>query len=157
MSLEQELKNERVTHLDLTSFSMLVQGTVVRDVINQMRAEGHNVCLIVDDGHKLVGIFTDRDVMCKVVGEPDVLAQPIQTVMTPRPITISPETSAAEALWLMDEKGIRNLPVVRSDGTVIGEMTYMAVINYLAARYPVEVLNRPPRPAQFPRHAEGGD
>ena len=157
MNLEQELKSELVTHLDLTDFSMADQETAVGDVISQMRSERNNVCLIVDADRKLVGIFSDRDVMRKVAGNPGMLTQPIHTVMTAQPITITPDTSAAEALWLMDEKGVRNLPVVRADGTVIGELAYQAFINYLAARYPIEVLNRPPRPTQFPRRQEGGD
>ncbi|HFQ94053.1 MAG TPA: CBS domain-containing protein, partial [Anaerolineae bacterium] len=72
------------------------------------------------------------------------------------PIAISCESSAAEALWLMHDKHIRNLPVMAEDGAVIGDMTYRSVIQYLAARYPIEVLNRPPQPAQFPRKVEGG-
>jgi len=157
MSLEQELKSEKVTHLDLTEFCVTIQETAVQDVVTLMRSQKCNVCLVVDEDRKLVGIFTDRDVLRKVAGSPQVLTQPVHTLMTAQPITISPETSAAEALWLMDERGIRNLPVVNIDGTVLGDMNYMAIINYLAARYPKEVLNRPPRPDQFPRRAEGGD
>ncbi|MCA9899094.1 MAG: CBS domain-containing protein, partial [Anaerolineales bacterium] len=77
-------------------------------------------------------------------------------IMTANPVTVTPDTSAADALWLMDEKKFRNLPVVGRDGKIRGNMTHQAVISFLAARYPVEVLNRPPRPDQFPRKQEGG-
>jgi hypothetical protein len=56
----------------------------------------------------------------------------------------------------MDENHFRNLPVIKADGEILGDMTHQAVIAYLAARYPVEVLNRPPKPDQFPRKPEGG-
>jgi CBS domain-containing protein len=155
MSLELELQAEKVTHLDLSGFCHITSGTAVRETLDRMREFGHNVCLITE-GNRLVGIFTDRDVLRKVVGEPAVLDGPIDHVMTHDPITVSPDSSAAAALWVMDEKHFRNLPVVGEDSALIGNMTHHAIINYLAARYPVEVLNRPPRPDQFPRKAEGG-
>lgn len=156
MSLEQELKTEQVTHLDLTGFCMVASGTAVQDALNEMRRQNVNVCMVTA-GEKLAGIFTDRDVLSRVSTQPNVLSQPIETVMTADPITIGPETSAAAALWLMDAKGFRNLPVVDADGRILGAMTHQAVIHYLAARYPIEVQNRPPHPEQFPRKPEGGD
>ncbi len=156
MSLEQELKAEQVVHLDLTGFCLVAAGTAVQEALNQMREQQVNVCMVTT-GDKLAGIFTDRDVLSRVAPHPETLAQPIETVMTADPITIGPETSAAAALWLMDAKGFRNLPVVGEDGRILGAMTHQAVIRYLAARYPIEVQNRPPHPEQFPRKPEGGD
>jgi CBS domain-containing protein len=155
MNLDQELRTEQVTHLNLSGFCQVVSGTKVSEVLNQMRREGHNVCLIIN-GDDLVGIFTDRDVLRKVATVPATWDRPIDEVMTPAPITAKPSTSAAEALWLMDEKHFRNLPIVGEDGEMVGNMTYQAINNYLAARNPIDVLNQPPRPEHFPRKAEGG-
>jgi signal-transduction protein with cAMP-binding, CBS, and nucleotidyltransferase domain len=155
MSLKQELQSEQVTHMDLSGFCQIVSGTSVGDALKQMRKHGYNVCLITK-GDDLIGVFTDRDVLRKVAAAPETWNQSIDTVMTSNPITITPESSASEALWLMDDEHFRNLPVVSRDGNVVGNMTHQAVIDFLAARYPVEVLNRPSRPGQFPRQAEGG-
>ena len=143
MSLQQELQTEQVSHLDLNEFAQVPTGTSVRDVLNEMRADGRNVCLVAD-GARLAGIVTDRDVLQKVAVNSDLLDQPVDNIMTPEPITVTPETSAADALWLMDDKKFRNLPVVQADGTIVGNMTHQSVIAFLAARYPEEVLNRPP-------------
>ena len=89
--------------------------------------------------------------------EATALDGPVDAVMTGRPITVAPDLSAAEALWLMDDHHFRNLPVVDQQGQILGDMTYAAIIHYLAARYPVEVLNRPLRPEQYSDEAEGGD
>lgn len=155
MSLETELKEQKVAHLDLSSFSMMHSGATVRSALAQMRSDGNNACLVTE-GEQLKGIFTDRDVLRKVIGAPEMLDGPIDNVMTPAPITIGPDASAAEALRLMDEHHFRNLPVVREDGEIVGNMTHQAVITYLAARYPVELLNRPPEADRFPRKPEGG-
>lgn len=155
MSLEEELKTERVSHMDISGFCQAASGTPVREVLNQMRAHKVNVCLIMED-NQLQGIVTDRDVLKKIAPDAATWDQPIDTVMTANPITVTPQTSAADALWLMDDKHIRNLPVVDTNGRITGNMTHQAVISFLAARYPIEVLNRPPHPDQFPRKAEGG-
>jgi len=155
MSLESELREEQVAHLDLSGFSSVASGTSVRDALTQLRADRHNVCLITDGTH-LKGIFTDRDVLRKVVGSPETLDAAIDTVMTENPITISPNASAADALKLMDDKHFRNLPTVDDDGAILGDMTHQSIVAFLADRYPVEVLNLPPQPDRFPRKAEGG-
>ncbi|MCL4863239.1 MAG: CBS domain-containing protein [Caldilineaceae bacterium] len=155
MSLESELREQKVAHLDLSSFSLAPSGSTVRAALDQLRSDGNTTCLVTENG-KLMGIFTERDVLRRVVDAPGALDSSIDQVMTPAPTTISPDASAAEALRLMDEHHFRNLPVVDDDGVIVGNMTHQSVIAYLATRHPVEVLNLPPRPNQFPRKAEGG-
>ncbi len=160
MSLATELQEEQVNHLDLSGFSLMTSGSSVRDTLTKLREERHNVCLIVDDAGTLVGIFTERDALRKVAptlsGAEGVLEQSIDSVMTANPISVSPETSAAEALALMNSNHFRNLPAVKADGTIVGNMTHQAVISYLASRYPVEILNRPLESDRFPVKPEGG-
>ena len=155
MSLESELRSERVSHLRLSGFTAVPVVTSVRDALDQMRTDGNTVCLVTQQ-RRLVGIFTERDVLRRVVEKQGVLDAPISTVMTADPISVGPEASAASALRLMEKHHIRNLPVVDASGQIVGSMTHMAVIDWLAAHYPVEVLNRPPDPERFPRKAEGG-
>ncbi|MEZ4863659.1 MAG: CBS domain-containing protein [Caldilineaceae bacterium] len=155
MSLESELREEKVAHLDLSGFAQVESGATVRMALAQLRAERQNVCLVTQDG-QLRGIFTDRDVLRKVVNSPASLDVPIDQVMTANPITVHPDSSALDALHLMDENHFRNLPAVDEQGKIVGNMTHQAVIAYLAARYPEQVLNRPPQSDQFPRKPEGG-
>lgn len=155
MSLKQELMNERVAHLDLSKFCQVPSGTAVRAALAEMQQSKTNVCLVTNNNN-LIGILTERDVLTKVATTPENLNIAIDEIMTADPITVTPDIAAAEALWLMDEKMFRNLPVVDESGKIIGSMTHQAVISFLAARYPIEVINRPPRPDQFPRKQEGG-
>jgi CBS domain-containing protein len=155
MNLKEDLRTEQVTHLDLTGFCQVETGFTVRAVVEKMRQENVNVCLVMDQGN-LVGILTDRDVLRRVADRREVWEKPVSSVMTPNPITIDQSASAADALWLMDEKRIRNLPAVDRTGKVVGNMTHQAIINYLAARYPIEILNLPPDPDQIPEQVDGG-
>lgn len=156
MSLRQELEAEQVRHLDLSTYCQVESGTTVRETLNRMRAERGRTALITR-GTELIGIFTERDVLRRVAGAPETLDGPVDAVMTSQPVTVLPDTSAADALWLMDDHHFRNLPVIDRRGNILGDMTYASIIQYLAARYPVEVLNRSPRPEQFPSKPEGGD
>lgn len=155
MSLEAKLRAERVDHLDLTGFCEVSSDTILRDVLSKMQAQEQSVCLITEGG-ALVGIFTERDVLRHVMAAPETWDQPVKEYMTPNPVAAGMGTPAADALWLMDEHHVRNLPILDERGTIIGNMTYHAVIAYLAGLYPVEVLNRPLHPERFPRKAEGG-
>jgi CBS domain-containing protein len=72
-----------------------------------------------DDGAALIGIFTERDLVERVVapGRPPH-DTPLSEVMTHRPLAITPQTSVREALRLMKEHHLRHLPVVRGDAVV---------------------------------------
>lgn len=155
MGLKEELRAESVTHLDLSDYCVATSGTSVRDVVAKMRDERVNVCLITGNG-RLIGILSERDVLQKIADAPNLWDKAVDVVMTPEPITIGMDASVADALWLMNEKNVRSLPTVRESGEIAGNMTYRALIDYLAARYPIEVLNLPPRPDQVAENVEGG-
>ncbi len=75
---------------------------------------------LVTEGTALKGIFTERDVLEKVVAagrDPDRTM--VAEVMTARPVTISLQTSVREALRAMRERHLRHLPVMR-DGGIVG-------------------------------------
>lgn len=119
-----------------------------------MRSAGQGCVLVASDG-KLVGVFTERDVLTRVLNGGVNLSQPVASVMTPDPITIRPDTPVGEVLQKMDEGGLRHLPIVQSDGSIAGIVSVRAVINYLVEFFPESVFNLPPSPEQFQRTREG--
>lgn len=86
----------------------------------------------VVEGDVLVGIFTERDVMLKVVHKRlDPESTPVRDVMTAPVIRISPEMPAREVLSLMLEKHIRHLPISQDGVTVDGMLSIRNVLQYL--------------------------
>jgi CBS domain-containing protein len=154
MGLEYDLRQERVIHLNLTEFTEVEIGTSVRATIEKMRQENHNCAFITNQG-KLAGIFTDRDILRRVVDRPDTWDQPIETVMTVGPFTVNSSDPANAALNLMHEKHFRNVPVLDSAGAVIGNLTHYAIVKYLADRFPESVYNLPPEPDRVVRNRDG--
>ncbi len=86
----------------------------------EMMARRHVGAVVVVDGERLVGIFSERDAVFRVVARG---LEPRRTrlaeVMTPAPVTVAPERSFGHAMALMHEHGFRHLPVVE-DGRPIG-------------------------------------
>ncbi len=77
----------------------------------------HNVgALMVLEGGKLVGVFSERDYTRKIAlagkSSKDTL---VRDIMTSKCITVSPQVGTRDALALMSQKGIRHLPVVDGD------------------------------------------
>ena len=69
--------------------------------------------LLVCDGPKLIGIFTERDALYRVLGQGlDPATTALEHVMTPQPQTINPDEPFRRALQIMYEGGFRHLPVV---------------------------------------------
>ena len=154
MSLESTLQQERVIHLDLNRFATVERGTSVRETVEVMRRDGHH-CAVILEQDSLVGIFTDRDILEKIVDSPETWDQPIETVMTPSPLTISSMDSADKGLTLMDDMHFRNVPVVDQNGVVVGTLTHYAIIKYLCDRFPETVYNLPPMPDRVARKRDG--
>jgi CBS domain-containing protein len=145
---------EPISRLDLSSFETVPMGTPVAKVVQQLRRSRMNCAMILKEG-ELVGIFTDRDVLNKVAGSPEVLDRPIEELMTPFPSTISPQATAAEALEFLDRTGYRTVPVVDDQGDLVGNLSYRALMHHLSDHFPVEVYNLPPDPEKAGRKREG--
>ena len=71
--------------------------------------------LVVDDQQRLRGIFTGRDAVRTLAEGKEAAATILAHVMTPNPITITPDSLAIEALRKMNDGGFRHLPVIEDD------------------------------------------
>jgi CBS domain-containing protein len=93
--------------------------TSVADAAGMMKQHKVGAILVVDDS-KLVGIFTERDGLYRVVAEQrDVRKTMLAEVMTANPQSIHPDEPFPRALHMMHAGGFRHVPVVEN-GTPIG-------------------------------------
>jgi CBS domain-containing protein len=128
---------------------------VLRDIVRRMRDDRSGCALLTSDG-RLAGIFTERDLVLRVVGVEGVLDQPVSDVMTPDPDRVGHKDPLATAVRLMRRRGYRNVPVVDEADQVVGCVRHKDVVDYLAEVYPEGVLNLPPDPSQVVLEREGG-
>ena len=91
----------------------------VASVARRMASRNVGAMLVVDDG-VLVGIFTERDIVFRVIAAGlDPRKTRLADVMTRKPITIAPAKPFGQALAIMFREGFRHLPVV-ADGKLVG-------------------------------------
>jgi CBS domain-containing protein len=91
---------------------LLPADTSVQEAARRMKSESAGAALIVD-GQRLVGIFTERDALQRVLAAGrDARATRLADVMTADPRTIGPERPMGLALLMMYEGGFRHVPVV---------------------------------------------
>lgn len=78
-------------------------------------------------GGRLVGIITDGDIRRLLEESTDFLQKPVLEVMTKDPITIEKDRLAAEALKIMEDKEVNDLPVVE-DGKPVGMLNFQDLL-----------------------------
>ncbi len=99
----------------------------------QLMAEKNIGALVVLDGARPVGMFSERDYARKVVLKGKASREiPVGEVMTPDPHTVSPDQTLAECMTLMTEKRVRHLPVIEK-GELIGIISIGDVVKEIIA------------------------
>jgi len=92
----------------------------VLDAVHRMNELSIGALLVQDSGG-MVGIFTERDVLRRVVGRQlDPAQVRVADAMTTRVICCTPATSIEEARELMKTRRVRHLPILDSEGDVVG-------------------------------------
>jgi CBS domain-containing protein len=99
---------------------VLRPSSTVMEAARQMRDRSVGAVLIADEDKRLVGIFTGRDAISRVLADgKDPAATLLADVMTPEPDTMTPHHCAIDALRLMEDARCRHLPVVQG-GRIAG-------------------------------------
>lgn len=144
MTIEEALRKERLRSLPLSNSKCVRLETSLRETLDVMRAERVG-CVLVCDGERLVGIFTERDVLFKLLGRPVDMKDPVERYMTPDPAVLRTGDTLGDAISLMTEKGYRHIPLVDRRGRRVGLIAAHDIVHYIAEHFPVEVVNLPPR------------
>ncbi|MGG5821658.1 CBS domain-containing protein [Falsiroseomonas sp. HW251] len=91
-------------------------GATVREASQRMAERYVGSVLVTDEAGRLLGIFTERDAVCRVLATSrDADATTLAEVMTTKVATIRPRATAMDALRMMQDGGFRHVPVVEAD------------------------------------------
>jgi|SRR5262245_2816282 len=153
MELARNLRKDPVSRLDPSPPWSVERSATVADAVGLMRRENVG-CVLVCEGGRLAGLFTERDLMCRVLAVGKPLSLPVAEVMTPDPVTVLPRDPIRVAVRKMKAGGHRHLPVVDDDSRPVGLLSVKRVVRYLVEHYPAAVYNQPPS-GQVPDSPEG--
>lgn len=124
--------------------------------VREMTEQDLGAVAVEDGVGRVVGIFTERDVLLRSLSGAEWLDLPLSKVMTPDPVTVSAADSVAEAIRRMKKGHFRHLPVIGEDGRVVAMLSIRRVIADVAEHFPAEVQNLPPDPKRESRELYGG-
>ncbi len=143
--LEGALLSDTVTLLAPSEPIRLTPETSVQEAIMKMLSNRRAAVVIVDADGRLIGIFTERDVLTRVVGQGrDSHRTTLAEVMTRDPEALSPRDRICYAVNRMNNAGYRTVPLVDADRRPIGIVTVTDVVRWLAEIFPEAVLNLRP-------------
>ncbi len=154
MDLPRNLKIDSVSRLLPTPPRQVQPTQTVAEAVALMRREGVG-CLLVVHGQRVVGIFTERDLMRRVLAAGKPLSISIASCMTPNPVSVHPKDSIGAAVKRMEEGGYRHLPVVDESGRPLGVLSVKRIVHYLVDHFPETVHNLPPNPGGVSLEREG--
>ncbi len=138
-----------LAHKGSAVFSVDPKDTVL-DAVRKMNCEHVGALLVCIEG-RMVGMFTERDVLCRVL---DVGRDPntteVAAVMTPEVVTVRSTTGVTDAMAIITERRCRHLPVIDDDNLMgvvsIGDLTRWVsrsqeghindLMNYITGKYP---------------------
>jgi CBS domain-containing protein len=109
----------------------------VLDAVREMNKHGIG-CVLVMDGAQLVGIFTERDVLTRVIAaEVSPSALTVSQVMTPNPHTTTADATVQQVMDIFHNRRCRHLPVMQ-DGKVQGMISIRDISRWLADAHRAE-------------------
>jgi CBS domain-containing protein len=135
-AVERGLLKDRIEVLHPRPPIAVGPTTPIGEVLKQMVAERMGCAAIVDENHKLLGLFTERDALMRLNVDAAKLADnPISSVMTANPATLRARDKIAYALHRMHVGGFRHIPILDDHDKLVGIISVRGILAYLTERH----------------------
>src|ERR1044072_1277751 len=151
----RKAREDSVSSMETDDYVCIEPSTPLSAAIEAMKKDEGGCAIVCAADGSVVGIFTERDLLTRVVGQDVDLISPVSDWMSPVVATLTPAATIGDAVSIMNEKGYRNVPLVK-DGKLVGSISVFDIISYLAESYPQTTMNLPPNPDQVMESTDGG-
>ncbi len=129
--LARSVMEDNLSQLDQDETISVAPDTPALEVARRMM-NSNSGCALVLEGKKLVGIFTEHDVLLRLTsGDKDLASVAVKELMSPNPETLQEKDSVAEAVNKMSLGRYRHIPFVKSDGSH-AVASIKSVLKYIA-------------------------
>jgi CBS domain-containing protein len=153
--LGEGILGSSIRALEPRSAVCVSEATSIRDALALMVERDIGAVLVEREG-KAIGIFTERDVLRRVVLAGVDQARPVREVMTQDPETLGPDDGIAFALNKMIVGGYRHVPIVDDGHRPLAVLSLREVVSFIVELLPGRVLNLPPDPRLEAHSQDGG-
>lgn len=142
---EKGLFFKPVTEVASRNIALVSADTTIQHVAHQMRNVVRTSCaFVVDDGGRLIGMMTDKDMTRRVVAQGVDTRRPVSDVMTASLHTVQDDQRVLRATLLMMQYNIQNIPVLNAGQQPVGLITPQQLIqkNSVQAVFLIDQINR---------------
>jgi CBS domain-containing protein len=131
--MQTRIFKDRVSDLDPEPAPQIPPSASVGEAVRLMKEKRHGSVLVVEK-QRLVGLFTERDVLLKLAGRRvDLETTPVGLLMSAEPATLHEDDPVSFAVHLMAVRGLRHIPILKtgSEAEPAGVVSIRGVLRYL--------------------------
>ena len=150
------LKEKKIYQILRPKLVTCTPDLTLQEALDLMRREKSGYIVVADAHLKVVGLFTERNVLMKVLRQGVGLNEPMAKYMNSTPSVLSKKDTVGTAIETMNAHNVRHIPLVDELGQMTGVLSVRTIVIFLAELLPVEVFNLPPKSDQIHETAEGG-
>ena len=131
MNIANGLRETPVSSLDLSRFVSVDPSKTTAETVTEMNNAGVS-CACVADGPHLRGVFTQRDILLRIIGRSFTWDRPISEEMTKTVRTMGLDESVFAGLTIMNDWWVRSVPVIDRDDRLAGCLSYYTIMKEIA-------------------------
>jgi CBS domain-containing protein len=154
-SAARRLKDKKISEIVNPRLIQAPPDISLQRAVEFMR-ENESAYIVVADNKRVVGMFTETDVIQKLADKDVDWKRPVRDFMTPDPQVLSVSDPVSRAVDLMAAHGFYHIPLIDDKKELVNVLSVRTLIRFLAEFYPGEVFNLPPNPHQVMSTEEGG-
>ncbi|NOX58856.1 MAG: CBS domain-containing protein [Planctomycetes bacterium] len=155
MSLVDNLHHDTVRDLGIEPPITVAGEDPISAAIDAMRRKSKGCVLVCDPVGKLLGIFTERDILTRVLVTGKSQEDSVSSVMTASPDSTHPGDTVRDVIRRMNDGGYRHMAVVDDENHVVGVVSVRRIVNYLIEHFPMAIYNLPQSPQKGSASREG--
>ncbi|MSR78499.1 MAG: CBS domain-containing protein [Candidatus Omnitrophica bacterium] len=153
--VEKLLKEKKIYQIISPKLVQAPPDITLRDAVDLMQTQRSGY-IVVAKNKKVVGIFTELDLVRKALDQNVDWNSPLSDFMTVNPTCLRPDDSVGKAIDIMGPNRFYHIPLVDENNDLTNVLSVRSLIRFLAEFYPTEVYNLPPKPDQIMATPEGG-
>ena len=155
-NIEEILKETKIHQILRPKLVMTLPSATLQEVLDLMHHERSGYVVIADEHSKLVGMFTEREVLMNVMQTGVSLSAPVQNYMRKDVHPLKKTDTVGQALEFMNKFSVRHVPLLDDFEQVTGILSIRTIVSFLAELFPTGVFNLPPKADQIHGTIEGG-
>jgi signal-transduction protein with cAMP-binding, CBS, and nucleotidyltransferase domain len=154
-TIEQVLKEKKIHEIVNDKFLQINPQASIKDAVRLMRDKKSGYVVVSKD-KQIIGMFTEKELIQKVMSENVNWDNPVCDYVSSNHQVLSLSDSVGTAIDTMGKQSLYFIPLVNEKNEFANTISVRTLIRFLAAFYPDEVYNLPPRPDQISTSPEGG-